>query len=116
MAEHDERREVWRVGMAPAWGASRKPDDLAVTSPHGERTFAELNHRANQVVRALRARGLAAGDAVALMSRNRPEWIEVYAACLRAGWRLTPVNWHLTAAEAAYVIEDCEASAVVPDV
>ena len=33
----------------------------------------------------------------------------------RAGLRLTPINWHLTADEAAYIVDDCEAQAFVAD-
>jgi len=93
--------------------ARRTPDAPAVISPTGNRTFAELDARANQLARALRRRGLVPGDAVALMCSNRPEFVEVFAACIRAGWRLTPVNWHLTGGEAAYVVDDCEARALV---
>ena len=32
-----------------------------------------------------------------------------------AGLRLTPINWHLTGEEAAYIVADCEARAVVAD-
>src|SRR4051794_18638151 len=101
--------------MSLAWFAADAPDRSAVISDAGQRTFGELNTRANQLVRALRARGLVAGDAVALISSNRPEFVEVVAACMRAGWRLTPINWHLTAGEAGYIVEDCEAKAVVAE-
>ena len=104
-----------KVGMTLAWFAADAPERSAVISDAGNRTFGELNARANQLVRALRARGLSAGDAVALICSNRPEFVEVVGACLRAGWRLTPINWHLTAGEAGYIVEDCEAKAVVAD-
>jgi long-chain acyl-CoA synthetase len=58
---------------------------------------------------------LAAGDAVALVARNRPEFVEVWAACRRAGFRLTPINWHLTVDEMSYIVGDCEAKALVVD-
>ena len=32
---------------------------------------------------------------------------------MRAGLYCTPINWHLTAEEAGYIVEDCEAKAVV---
>ncbi|HVM07248.1 MAG TPA: AMP-binding protein [Acidimicrobiales bacterium] len=111
----EQRRAAAAAGMAPAWWATHKPEEKAILASTGDRTFAELNANANRVVRTLRDAGLVAGDAVALMSRNRAEWIEVYAACLRGGWRLTPVNWHLTAAEAAYIVDDCEAKALFVD-
>jgi long-chain acyl-CoA synthetase len=37
----------------------------------------------------------------------------VYWACLRSGLYLTPVNFHLTDGEAAYILNDCEAKALV---
>ena len=100
--------------MLAHW-AARRPDAPAILSPHGDRTFAELDANANRLARAWRARGVGAGDAVALIMSNRPEFAEVVAAALRSGVRLTPVNWHLTAEEAAYVVADCGARAVVAD-
>jgi fatty-acyl-CoA synthase len=37
----------------------------------------------------------------------------VYWAALRSGLYITVVNWHLTASEAAYVVDDCGAKALV---
>ena len=93
--------------------ATRTPDQPALVSPAGARTFAALDANANRLARALRRRGLVPGDAVALLAGNRPSFVETFFACQRAGYRLTPVNWHLTAEEAAYVVDDCEAKAVV---
>ncbi len=100
-------------GLLLSLWAEEHPDRFAIISPSGNRTFAELDANANRVVRALRARGLHAGDSVALMCTNRPEFVEVWAACLRGGFRLTPVNFHLTGEEAGYLVDDCEAKAVV---
>jgi long-chain acyl-CoA synthetase len=99
--------------MLHAWWAERMPDRLAVVSPHGDRTYGDLNANVNRLARALRARGLQAGDAVALMCTNRPEFLEVLYASQRIGLRFTPINWHLTGPEAAYVVENCEAKAFV---
>ncbi|HEY7901133.1 MAG TPA: AMP-binding protein, partial [Caulobacteraceae bacterium] len=52
------------------------------------------------------------GDGVALLCSNRAEFVEVLSAALRGGYRLTPVNWHLNAAEVAYIVGDCEAKAL----
>jgi long-chain acyl-CoA synthetase len=86
---------------------------LAVVTPHGDRTYEDLNADINRLARALRARGLRQGDAVALMCTNRPEFIEVLYAASRIGLRLTPINWHLTGEEASYIVENCEAKAFV---
>ena len=100
-------------GMLHAWWAARIPDRLALVSPQGDRTYADLNAEINRLSRALRARGLQPGDAIALMCTNRPEFVEVLYAAQRTGLRLTPINWHLTGEEAAYIVENCEAKAFV---
>ena len=107
--------ELIDKGMATAVYAAANPDRMAVISPYGERTFRELNERANQLVRALRRLGAQSGDTVALVCRNRPEFIEVYEAALRGGFRLTPINWHLTAEEIAYIVDDSDAVVVIAD-
>ena len=99
-------------GMTGSLWARVKPEAPAVRDPHGERTFFEINANANRIVRLLRRQGVVAGDAVALMCGNRAEFVEVLAAALRGGYRITPVNWHLTADEVEYIINDCEAKAL----
>ncbi|HVY34688.1 MAG TPA: AMP-binding protein [Caulobacteraceae bacterium] len=106
--------EQWMgQGMAVAVHARRMPDKAAVLSPNGNLTWSQLNARANQLVRALRARGMGDGDAVALLCHNGPEFIEVWAACQRGGFRLTAVNWHQSAEVVGYVVDNCDAKALV---
>ncbi len=100
-------------GMTTALWASMQPDKVAVYDPDGTpHSFAKVNANANRIVRLLRQAGLQAGDAVALVCSNRAEFVEVLAASLRGGFRLTPANWHLTADEIGYILNDCEAKAV----
>lgn len=104
------------TGTKLAVWAALRPDAVAVVDPDGtEHAFATVDGNANRLARLLRARGLRAGDAVALIMSNRVEFVEVLAACLRAGLRLTPVNWHLTADEIGYIVHDCEARAVIAE-
>jgi long-chain acyl-CoA synthetase len=103
-------------GMNIAFWAQRVPNAPAIFAPTGNRTYAELNARCNQLVRALRARGIGAGDGVALLSPNRTEFAELFWATRRSGMRLTPINWRLTAEEAAYIASDCDAKALFVDV
>ncbi|HEY1445062.1 MAG TPA: AMP-binding protein [Acidimicrobiales bacterium] len=113
MSLPEDKRAAAAQGMLHAWWAARIPDRLAVVSPHGDRTYEDLNHEINRVGRALRARGLEAGDAIALMCTNGPEFLEVLYAAQRIGLRLTPINWHLTGEEASYIVENCGAKAFV---
>src|SRR5258706_15529500 len=100
-------------GMTVAVWADLKPHAVFIHDPDGTtHTWGKVNAQANRIVRLLRGQGLKAGDSVALVCSNHAEFVEVLAATLRAGWRITPVNWHLTADEIAYIIKDCEAKAV----
>src|SRR5690349_18910150 len=100
-------------GMLVAAHARRAPDKLAVISPNGNLTWRQLNARANQLVRYLRKRGLQPGDAVALLCHNGPEFVETWAAVMRSGFRITAVNWHQSAEIVAYVVDNCDARALV---
>ncbi len=104
------------TGMEIAAVAAREPERLAIVSEYGNRSFRELNARANQLARLLRSAGLKAGDPIALLCGNRPEFVEVVMAAHRLGLRLTPVNWHLKAEEIAYIVNDCEALALFADI
>ncbi len=104
-----------RQGMAISHYAAATPERVAVISSFGQRTFAELNARANQIVRAWRRAGICSGDSVAMLMGNRPEFVEVYKASLRCGVRLTPINWHLSGDEVEYIVDNCEAKAFVAD-
>jgi long-chain acyl-CoA synthetase len=100
-------------GMGIALWASFIPDAPAIITASVTRTFAELNRRVNRLARAFRAHGLGAGDSVALMCSNRSEFAEVFWATRRTGLRITPINWHPTGAEAAYIAIDCDAKAFI---
>src|SRR4051794_18036348 len=102
-------------GRVLAWFAATEPDRPAVVADRGTLTFAEIDARVNRLVRALRARGITAGDSVALIAPNRAEWVETFAAAQRAGLRITPINFHLGVDEAEYIVRDCGARAVVLD-
>ena len=108
--------EAIKIGMMHAVWAEVQPHKVAVYERGGRvQTFCGLNASANRIVRLLRAQGLKPGDAVALVCTNRFEFCEVLSAAMRTGMRVTPVNWHLTAEEIAYVVRDCEAKALFAD-
>ncbi len=75
-------------------------------------TYGELVSAVNRVSRGLRSAGLRQGDTIALMSANRTEMLEVYAAGLQMGLYMVVINWHLTAAEITYILENSHATAI----
>lgn len=92
--------------------AQEDPDWIAIVEPDGtQHTAGDLLARVNQLTHALRERGLEAGDGIAVLLPNGAASVEVYLAALQAGWYLTPLNWHFTAPEAAYITVDCKAKA-----
>lgn len=111
----DSLDDALACGMAVAHFAERRPDAMAVESRFGSRSFAALNANANRLARLFRDAGMREGDAVAVVSRNHPAFVETYLAALRSGMRFTPVNFHLTGEEAGYVVDNCEAKVVVYD-
>jgi long-chain acyl-CoA synthetase len=102
-------------GMEISAVAAVQPGRIALWSDQGTMSFAELNAQANRLVRRMRAAGLAAGDAVALVCGNRSEFAVVRFASHRAGLRLTPINWHLAPEDIRYIVENAEAKALFLD-
>src|SRR5262245_56822133 len=101
--------------MAGFWSyAQEDPDYLAIVEPDGtEYTAGEVLARANQVVHALRALGMQPGDTVAAILPNGRHPMHLYLAALQAGWYYVPINYRLSAAEVAYILQDAEAKAFV---
>ena len=102
-------------GMGIAFHAKKLPNNKAIISEHGERTFLELNANCNRFANFLLEKGLQPGDAIAIVCKNRPEFLEALFGPLRIGLRITPINWHLTPEEICYIVENCEAKVVVCD-
>ncbi len=103
------------TGMTIAYHAERQPDVPAAITDYGNRTFGEVNANANRFARLLRDSGVAEGDSVAVVTKNRPEFIEALAAASRSGIRFTPINFHLRGDEIGYIVDNCEAKAFVAD-
>jgi len=101
--------------MHPCHHAARTPDKVAYRmAQSGETvTYRQLEDRSNQFAQLLRARGLKAGDHIAVMLENHPRFFEILWGAQRAGIVYTAISSRLTAAEAAYIVADCEAKLVV---
>lgn len=101
--------------MYPGTWAAKTPDKpaLIMAETGATLTYAELEDHSVRLSRHLHDQGLRPGDVVALLSDNRPETYEVYWAALRSGLYITAVNHNLSADEAAYIVQDCGAKALV---
>jgi acyl-CoA synthetase (AMP-forming)/AMP-acid ligase II len=76
-------------------------------------TYAELCDRAMRLGRALLDLGLEAGDRVALLQANGPAMVESMFGAWAGGMTIVPINSRTNAREAAYVIANSEARAVI---
>ncbi|MGI8328891.1 acyl-CoA synthetase [Actinomadura scrupuli] len=100
----------WRLAQQdPGWIAAVDPDGT-------EHTAGELLSRSNRLVHALRGLGLEPGDGICGLVPNGADGLVLYLAALQAGWYYTPINWHLTGPEIAYIVADSEAKAFFVDV
>ena len=86
-----------------------------VTLRTGKRVFdrATLVNRAQQVASGLQRLGLSPEDSVIGLLRNDVVFFDLLEGSTLAGVRYTPINWHLTANEVAYIIKDSDARVVV---
>jgi long-chain acyl-CoA synthetase len=101
---------VTEIGLWAIAGA--EPGRTAVIQPDGRAvSYAELAATADRYGRGLQALGLRPADSVAGMLPNSAEALALYFAALETGLYLVPVNWHLTAAEVAYILSDSGAGA-----
>jgi long-chain acyl-CoA synthetase len=75
--------------------------------------FAELEARANQLAHYFRQAGLQEGDTVAAILENNEHVHAVMWAARRSGLYYALINTHLTAAEAAYIVDNSGAKAVI---
>ena len=101
--------------MHPRVHARTQPDKAAlVMADCGQRlSYAELDARANQVAQLLRARGLKAGDHIALLLENQLRFFELCWGAQRAGIIYTAMSTRLKVAEAAYILDNCQARLLV---
>ncbi len=78
-----------------------------------ELTFGELRNRAVKLAGALKRRGLAVGDRVAIHLTNRAEFIDLFLACAQSGLVLVPINVMYREREVAHIVSDADPALIV---
>ncbi len=71
-----------------------------------------LGLRVRRIALALQERGVRAGDRVAILSENRPEWAIADYACLTVAVADVPLYPNLPAEQIAYIIRDSGSAAI----
>ena len=103
---------VW--GDIARLNAANFAEKPAFVSAEGPASFAAVNARINRLANALVGLGLAHGDRVAVLSRNRTELFEVYGVA-KGGMVTVPLNWRLAARELLHPLKDSGPLAIVAE-
>jgi long-chain acyl-CoA synthetase len=93
--------------------ASHIPDHPALVFHGRTETYGQLEDSVARTAGVLRGHGVEAGDRVALLLGNVPEFVHALYGTLRAGAVAVPLNVMLTAEEVGYILADSGAGAVV---
>jgi malonyl-CoA/methylmalonyl-CoA synthetase len=89
--------------------ARDQPQDLFLKTPDGrELTYASLREWSGRFAAALRRRGVAPGDRVAVQVDKSAEAVLLYVACLRMGAVYVPINVTNTPNEVDHFLRDSQ--------
>lgn len=91
--------------------ATRFPDNVALKNDRVETTYRDFDHRVSRLAASIRLAGLQEGSRVAILMRNRPEFLEVLFATFRAGLVAIPIGSRLRRGEIEFIVSHsgCEA-------
>ncbi|HZM74979.1 MAG TPA: amino acid adenylation domain-containing protein, partial [Candidatus Limnocylindrales bacterium] len=106
---NDTARDVPPAGLAALFEAAvdRHPDRPALVFDGGRVSFAGLDRRANQLARALIARGAGPERVVALVLPRSVEIVVAQLAVAKAGAAFLPVDPDYPADRIAFMLSDC---------
>src|SRR5262245_14912108 len=106
-------RQLPNLGLVLGMHARAFPDKIATRDLERSMTFRMWHSRSCRLANALLGLGLSKGDRVCILAYNCVEWMEIYAATALAGLIAVPINFRLVGPEIQYVVENCEARALI---
>ena len=107
------RRNHWISHIARH--AQQKPGAVYLRFQGVSVTWSQLHDRVNAVAAAIAHRGVTAGQRVAIMMTNRPEFLETMFAASALGAIVVPINFRLAPDEVAFILTDSGAELLVVD-
>ncbi len=95
--------------------ATARPDKIAFSSSDGRSvSFRRFNDRVNRLNNAVAALGLRKGTRIAILARNRQEYVESYGLS-KSGLIIVPLNWRLSGAELTRLVADSAPELLIVD-
>ncbi|NNG37793.1 long-chain-fatty-acid--CoA ligase [Flexivirga sp. ID2601S] len=112
-ATRARRRTTWPNLVARH--AFQQPEKPAFRWQGDTITWRQFQERASRFADALYAEGVRKGDRVALLTFNRPEFLDAVVGAQQLGAIAVPFNFRLTPPELAVLLGDAEPAVVVVD-
>ncbi|WP_161925963.1 acyl-CoA synthetase [Gordonia crocea] len=95
--------------------AAISPDRPALTFGDSTMTYGRFDDRINRLASVLADGGVGTGDRVGYAGTNHPAFLETLFACARLGAVFVPLNFRLTGAELAYILDDAGVGTLIAD-
>jgi amino acid adenylation domain-containing protein len=95
--------------------AAETPEAVAVSAGAERLTYGELNRRANQLARRLRAHGAAPGSRVGVLLERTPEMLVGLLGALKAGAAYVPLDPSYPEARLSFMLEDSGAGVLLTE-
>ncbi len=89
------------------------PEQPALVSGEGRLSFRELHERVGRIAASLHEHGFKAGDRLAILLPNEPDYLELIYACAWLGVVAVPLNTRLSIPEMDHVLTDASPHALV---
>ena len=102
---------LWTLAQVFHRSAREHPGHTMVVAGGNKQSYAQVDARSSALAAAMSELGLGAGDRVAIILPNRPEWIVTLLACAKLGATVVPVNPRLNYHELKYQLRHAEVSA-----
>lgn len=112
--EHAGKPYEW-VGAWSEKRAELSPNRIALKdlTSGNEYSYSDLDQRANRAARLLQEYDIEKGDRVAVISRNRPEFVDLFFATAKLGTILAPLSFRLASRELTELLNDVEPSILI---
>lgn len=101
------------IGPILSRHADQFPDKLGCQDKRRSFTFEQFNSRSCRVGNGLTDLGCGYGDRFGVISRNRVEWMEIYAGCAKGGQICVPLMFRLVAPDIEYIVNDAGCKALI---
>ena len=95
--------------------AKERPDSPAFDQDGRVTTYAEADLLTRQLIALMQARGVAPGERIAWLGKNRDIYFLLYIAAARMGAVMVPIGWRLAPREIAFILTDTGAKLLFAD-